>query len=303
MNRFLSKYLFAYILLFVSGFSYSADITMPTCEDAIWISGSIVKGDALRLKEAIRRHQEIYKTRCNSSQFVLKDQYSISLNSKGGDVDEAIEMGRLIKESELGVFVSIPSTCYSSCVFLLASGVARVAFGSIGIHRPYFGDMDEKITMIQIRQKREIMTTKIKRFLEEMDVNVSLAEDMIAIPPNEIKILSSDELKRYRLEGDDANYEEKQIAKEAKRWGLTSREYRIRDDKSNSVCKTIPITSTIPGETVSRKMIDSTCMWSILLNISREEVENRFKKLRDVCLQLVQPSKQLCMDRILREGR
>ena len=68
-----------------------------------------------------------------------------------------------------------------------------------------------------------------QEYLSEMDVATSLVDEMISIPPESIKILSYDEMVRYRLFGYDANYEEKQTAEAAAVFGISSSEKRRRD--------------------------------------------------------------------------
>jgi hypothetical protein len=61
-----------------------------------------------------------------------------------------------------------------------------------------------------------------------MDINTELVDAMMAIPPEEMKLLSKAELLHYRLDGTDANYDEKIIADSAHRYGTTSAIMRQR---------------------------------------------------------------------------
>lgn len=56
--------------------------------------------------------------------------------SKGGNLEEAMRIGKIIRESQIPVWSG--EECYSACVFIYASGVEREAQGNIGLHRPYF---------------------------------------------------------------------------------------------------------------------------------------------------------------------
>lgn len=81
----------------------------------------------------------------------------VFLNSKGGSVDEALEIGKMIRKYQLQTYVAQGDECLSSCFILLMSGITRSIssnyvqdFGSaskydvskeyvpIGVHRMYY---------------------------------------------------------------------------------------------------------------------------------------------------------------------
>src|SRR5699024_8999956 len=62
---------------------------------------------------------------------------TVLLDSNGGDLRTAIELGRELRQAEARVFVAVPSSCISACVFTFVGGVERSVFGRLGIHRPY----------------------------------------------------------------------------------------------------------------------------------------------------------------------
>jgi hypothetical protein len=65
------------------------------------------------------------------------------VDSLGGDVEAAINIGRLARKYNASVS-SIYGTCASSCVFILAGGVDRHLLSSIvGIHRPFLPNDNE----------------------------------------------------------------------------------------------------------------------------------------------------------------
>jgi hypothetical protein len=165
----------------------------------------------------------------------LEKKY-IVLNSTGGDVEEAMKIGRYFKANEFTVTVG--ETCFSSCVFLLAGGVDRYAYtGKVGIHRAYFGSIDKSLSSNQIRDLRDKLNSELKKYLEEMDINPSLVDAMNSYPPESMKVLSTDELKNFRLNVQDANYEEKQTAKLAYMNNMSSVEYRVKSSVANNSCR------------------------------------------------------------------
>ena len=286
------KLLFGALSLFASINCNGVEITFQNDTDChkIFINGEIVKGDSVKLGNSIEYWKKIVDPRkCMD----LSYERQLRISSRGGDVDEAMEMGKKIKESEFSVIVWTRDQCLSSCVFILAAGVTRnPTRAKIGIHRPYFGEMDDKLTMSQIRQKRDRLKLKIRDYFELMDIDPSLTEIMMQTPPEEIKILTKEELMRYRLSVDDANYDEKETAKQAKFYNITSGEYRKRNSSLNAKC----------GDSFSMNF--STCMESVLLNISTEEAARRQEKIRSLCREIPKyDDKVSCVKKYLIEGK
>jgi len=106
----------------------------------IELKGEIKEGDAERLAKAMADHATT----------------GLHLNSRGGDVNEAIRIATLVREARSEVQVSNRGICASSCFLIWTAGNPRYAafanqdgsfrvqnkiepFGQIGIHRPYFG--------------------------------------------------------------------------------------------------------------------------------------------------------------------
>ena len=69
-----------------------------------------------------------------------------------------------------------------------------------------------------------------------MDVSETLVDAMLSIEPSKIKILTVSELEFFRLDGIDANWDEKMTAKNARQYNLTSSEYRKKHIISFEKC-------------------------------------------------------------------
>ena len=94
---------------------------------ALLMKGQIVPGDYERLLAfAITNKIDLLRVR-----YVL--------NSPGGDVSEALRIGRLLKSVYANVFVGPESgPCASACFIIFVSAVQRDSLdGLVGIHRPY----------------------------------------------------------------------------------------------------------------------------------------------------------------------
>ena len=81
----------------------------------------------------------------------------VLLDSAGGDGVAAMQIGRLLRKANAHVFVT--GECASACIFVLASGVVRVAPSySVGIHRG-------RVTMSDANAKNLIRQNVIYTFL------------------------------------------------------------------------------------------------------------------------------------------
>ena len=70
----------------------------------------------------------------------IRDWGLVILDSEGGDVVSALTIGRLIRARNFETDVTNNALCASACIFILAAGVDRSAYGRIGIHRPHYDD-------------------------------------------------------------------------------------------------------------------------------------------------------------------
>ncbi len=120
------------------------------------------------------------------------------LNSSGGDVDAAIEAGYLFRG--YGVHVVIPenASCESACVFMLAGATARSVRGKVGIHRPYYPNSN--VIAVSKRKKEYVnMGERIRKFFMDVNIPVTLYDEMLTVPPREIRFLSKEDLLRTGL--------------------------------------------------------------------------------------------------------
>ncbi len=254
------------------------------CRYELTIKGSIQKGDAQKVKQ-------ILDNACyEKSRYKLPDLvgYTITLNSDGGDVSEAILMGRIIRAKGGVTQVWPDDNCMSACVFVLAGGQMRIPMGKIGIHRPYFSNLDPNASISTIQQSREKLFSEIAKYFRDMDIASSLTEEMMSVPPEKIKLLTQSQLESYRLKGTDAAYEEKTVAEFANAWNLSSAEYRKRDHASDSRCGF----EAPPDKQKWREW--QICRWSIMLNISRARAEQKVDTWVNSCPK-EGPQRQACI--------
>ncbi len=154
---------------------------------------------------------------------------AVSLAGSGGDVDAAMELGRLLRKLRISTAVARDEQCLSSCVFAFMGGDQRTVAGRVGIHRPYFSSAR------QVPNRRAYyrqLQKRLQQYIEELDFPPSLYEAVMAVPPESVSILSAAELKRYYLQGMSPAAEDEADAAEAGRLGISVQAYLQRKAQS-----------------------------------------------------------------------
>jgi hypothetical protein len=258
-----------------------ANPVTESCSDNFqgYVVGKIEKGDAEIFSRAINKTLLLAKTDCADGLF------SIGVHSQGGDVIEAIKLGRLIRKNSFQVMVSLPSECTSACVFILAGGVRRIALGKVGIHRPYYESLDSKLSMPQVRKQRDEFNAIVLDYLREMDMPSSLFDAMNATSSESIKYLTFEEKDQFRLNGEDTTFDEYRNAQIAKMYGITSGELRRRSALGSATC--------FLGD--GRERLDG-CYSAILLGVDVSTFKLRRERSWSVC----KKSDTECSIRVLR---
>jgi hypothetical protein len=172
--------------------------TEATCFEAL-LTGQIVDGDYSKLVTFYRAYHPFL------TQF--------RLNSPGGDVDEAIKIGKLFRKNLIIAWAPIrfsPSTqslwrvcdgqdcmCASACALIWFGATER--HGAVGLHRPRTDDQAFKAlspdeASIVYRQ----MLNSVTHYLEEMEAPRPMIDAMVATGSAEIRWVdaSEDELER-----------------------------------------------------------------------------------------------------------
>ncbi|QKE65676.1 hypothetical protein HNE05_05990 [Aquipseudomonas campi] len=120
----------------------------------------------------------------------------VVLDSIGGSVQEAIRMGRLLRETGFDALVPSNGICQGTCVYLLAAGRDKNVRGYVGLHRPYYPSGDSALS----ERSSSAARYSPSAYWREMNIPTSLAEDMSRIEPSKMRVLSPQELARYRLD-------------------------------------------------------------------------------------------------------
>jgi ATP-dependent protease ClpP protease subunit len=145
----------------------------------------------------------------------------VILNSLGGSVPAAMDLGEAIRKHGFSIWVNGQDGCSSACVLVLAAGVRRSPFGTIGIHRPYFDHaLFGRLSQEQARAKYDQMADGVRDYLARMGMDAGLYAAMLRVPSDEVRILSPQEIRAYGLEGEDPGWAEWTRAKGIETEGL-----------------------------------------------------------------------------------
>lgn len=156
------------------------------------------------------------------------------IDSQGGDLATAMQIGDLVRNLKVDVVIPKRGVCYSACVFILAAGINKKVKGEVGIHRPYFGTgADPKATAAAIKA----IKSEVDLYLEEMNLPPQLAEDMFSVKPADMRLLSDDDLRDYRLNSMDYVESEAQSVASAERHGLSRQAYETFQADLNASCQ------------------------------------------------------------------
>ena len=151
------------------------------------VVGSIDQGSARRFAAEIAARGEYVTT--------------LSLNSPGGSLDDAMEMARLVRERGIGVDVADGAVCASSCPLLLSGGVTRNVGGgaAIGLHQFYSATDMSTTDPARAMSDAQATAARISRYLAEMGVDPALWLHALDTPPQALYYLTREEMTRYRL--------------------------------------------------------------------------------------------------------
>jgi len=163
-----------FVLLCLPLQARAADIAYQPSNTAmafITLDDVIVPGDSARFQQALAAAQATGKP------------VALRLNSRGGDVDEAMTIGRTLRQAGVETF---HRQCDSSCIFIFMAGVKRHTQAGMGdtlaytmlLHRPQLGDMHVASPSAFTAQ----MMGMLKGYMAEMVGSNALYDNMMLVP-------------------------------------------------------------------------------------------------------------------------
>lgn len=167
----------------------------------------------------------------------------VNLDSDGGDIDAAMEIGRLIRKRPTWTQVlgarGPDSACASACVLIMSAGSNRLPGGRIGIHRP-FSTQTKATGYAESTARYAAMATRVKAYLEEMGMPSRLYEEMIKVPAEQVRWLTIKEQEMLAILGKDPAYEDAGDSQAAAIRGISKQEWLRRKALAQRECGAPP---------------------------------------------------------------
>lgn len=190
-----------------------------TIAGAILIHSEIKKGDfADFVKAADTLSQTLRDRAADHVPFIV-----VKLDSPGGDVAEAMQIGRIIRRRFMNTMVEDQRECASACILILAAGVARMPQPSarIGLHRPKFDpEYFANLAPQEAHAKYNSLVENLRKYLiDEMGGNEDAFRLMLSTPSDDVRFLSFGEMQKFGLFGTDPAWDEYSEAQSVKRFG------------------------------------------------------------------------------------
>jgi hypothetical protein len=156
----------------------------------VLMKGEIEPGDYHKLL----RFAESDKDRFLTASFILA--------SPGGDITEAVKIGRLLKD--VYAFVEVGrryGSCASACFIIFASAVDRQSIeGLVGIHRPYVARSRLlRLSLAEAERQQSQALRDAENYLHSLRVPTAIIDEMFANASTDIHWLSWDELQHLGL--------------------------------------------------------------------------------------------------------
>lgn len=155
-------------------------------EGVLLAFGTITPGTAKIFESALLAREE------KITEFIL--------HSPGGSVNDALEMGKLVRESEYNTKVVANGYCASSCPLVFAAGVKRLAHESswIGVHQVYtpsstFGSIQQGMDQAQR------ISALCQQALVDFGVDPALWIKAMETPKDQLYVLTAKELEELKL--------------------------------------------------------------------------------------------------------
>ena len=130
----------------------------------------------------------------------------VHFDSPGGDVFEAMELGRTIRRGLMMTQVTSDSRCYSACVVAFVGGVIRAPIGEIGVHSFYSKEFTGLAAFAEASTRHNEVAARTEAYLREMRIPTALLDEMQRTPSYILKDIKAEEREKPGLLGVDPVY-------------------------------------------------------------------------------------------------
>jgi hypothetical protein len=168
----------------------------------IAIRSAIGKGDLAAFQSAIDKVSRTATTKIAGVPFI-----TVELNSPGGDVVEALGIGRVLYQHSAFTMVRPGRECVSACVFILAAGAVRSPLGSanIGVHKPLLVAW-HRMNYAQARTKYDGLMQYVRQYFLDLGVSGDAYDIMMRTDASDMRYFSPAELARLGLRGQSPDW-------------------------------------------------------------------------------------------------
>jgi len=155
--------------------------------DTVFFEGTIVEGDLQKLQQMVNMNH-------------WKEKLVIMFHSPGGNVFEAIKIGRYIRHKKFITIVVDDNICYSACFFSFIGGIFRAIDpkGEIGVHQFSGGQGDAD----SVQFTTQLLTSDLIDYTETMGVSAQTIKIAGRTLPQEMYVFNESELTRFNIIGD-----------------------------------------------------------------------------------------------------
>jgi ATP-dependent protease ClpP protease subunit len=169
----------------------------------IRLDGAITRGDHSAFEAALRRVRDVATATINGVPFI-----TVELNSPGGDVVEALDIGRKIYQNFLMTLVRPGHECVSACVFVLMAGAVHTPAdgSSIGLHRPLLVSWSH-IDYREARRRYDGLMDYLRQYFRQLGVADSAFDLMMRTDSYGMRYFSPAEMDQLGLRGEDPAWE------------------------------------------------------------------------------------------------
>lgn len=153
----------------------------------VTLTGQIAPGDGARISRELT-------TRASAGHEVAV----IRLDSTGGSVFDALEIGEMIRASGYATELAAGAVCLSACPYVFAGGIERAVAptAKLGVHQHYFGKSAILPAFMAVEDVQRGQA-RVMAYLARMGISLGVMEHAMRTPPAQIYLLSRAELAEY----------------------------------------------------------------------------------------------------------
>ena len=166
----------------------SNEARRPACVLTVQLRGTIDHSRLVLLEHALARRDAVRRA-------LGRDiTIHVDVDSAGGEVFAALEIGRLLRRDQASISVGHGSSCISACVLVLMGATARsiAADARVGIHRPSLGKSGTHDLV-------DAMSEPIAVYAQQTTGSRKIVDAMMSIPSRRVRFLTPADLAAYGI--------------------------------------------------------------------------------------------------------